>query len=53
MERVYLINFWKESREYFLKCLGRYTEEEYKTLINGGRVFRGDDIFTIENVNGL
>lgn len=53
MRRRYYINGWLESREYFLQCLGRFTEEEYTTLINGGKVYREDDIFTIENVNGL
>lgn len=53
MKRVYLINSWEESREYFLSCLGKYTEEEYSRLINGGTVYRGDNKFTIENVNGL
>jgi hypothetical protein len=53
MKRAYLINSWEESREYFLRCLGKYTEEEYNTLMNGGVVYRGDNEFTIENVNGL
>jgi hypothetical protein len=53
MKRVYLINSWEESREYFLRCLGGYTEEEYETLMNGGVVYRSDNEFTIENVNGL
>lgn len=53
MKRIYLINSWEESREYFLSCLGRYTEEEYKTLIDGGVVHRGDNELSIENVNGL
>ena len=53
MRRKYYINFWEESREYFLRCLGRFTEEEYKTLMNGGEVRREDNVFTIENVNGL
>lgn len=53
MKRVYLINSWEESREYFLRCLGGYTEEEYETLMNGGVVYGSDNEFTIENVNGL
>ena len=53
MKRRYYINGWQESREYFLQCLGRFTSEEYNTLINGGKVYRDDDTFYIENVNGL
>ena len=53
MKRKYYINGWQESREYFLQMLGSFTHEEYNTLISGGEVYRGRDVFYIENVNGL
>ena len=53
MKRKYIINGWQESREYFLRLLGGFTNEEYNTLLNGGKVYREDNVFYIENINGL
>ena len=53
MKRKYLINGWEETREYFLRRLGDYTETEYKTLVSGGEVKRIDSYFKIENIDGI
>ena len=53
MKRRYLINDWEETREFFIRRLGDYTEAEYKTLISGGSIKRMDSYFRIENISGI
>lgn len=53
MRRVYYINGWEETREYFIRTIGRIDDEQLELLKNGDTITKNDNTFRIENWDGI
>ena len=53
MKRIYVLNGFAELREYFLKVLGKITEEELSVLKSGEVLEKDGNRFYIINYEGL